>query len=101
MDTRAFYKGSGVCHCEPGNLPSGITGMSPVLWGLSPQASTEVVMAHSKSVSLPLSLSDRFVAGILALMLGSFLVYGAGFASADVLHDTAHDTRHANVFPCH
>lgn len=47
------------------------------------------------------SLSDRLVAGGLALVLGGFLVFGAGFAHSNVLHDTAHDVRHANGFPCH
>jgi cobalt transporter subunit CbtB len=47
------------------------------------------------------SFSDRFVAGILALLVGSFLVFGAGFAHSNALHDTAHDVRHANGFPCH
>ena len=47
------------------------------------------------------SVSDRFVTGLLALMLGGFLVFGAGFAHSNVLHDTAHDVRHANGFPCH
>lgn len=47
------------------------------------------------------SLSDRLVAGSLALVLGGFLVFGAGFAHSNVLHDTAHDVRHANGLPCH
>jgi cobalt transporter subunit CbtB len=68
-------------------------------------SSTEVVMAHSavstKSTTLAGSFSDRLVAGVLALMLGSFLIFGAGFAHSSVLHDTAHDVRHANGFPCH
>lgn len=65
-------------------------------------AITEVVMALSTAVSSkPLSLSDRMLAGVFALMLGGFLVFGAGFAHSSVLHDTAHDVRHANGFPCH
>jgi cobalt transporter subunit CbtB len=58
------------------------------------------VSTRSTSVSA-ISVSDRLVAGILALLLGSFLVFGAGFAHSSVLHDTAHDVRHANGFPCH
>lgn len=49
----------------------------------------------------PLSVSDRLVAGVLALVLGSFLIYGAGLSHAQSLHDTAHDTRHSYGFPCH
>jgi len=51
--------------------------------------------------SISVSVTDRLVAGILALLLGSFLIFGAGFAHSSVLHDTAHDVRHANGFPCH
>ena len=43
----------------------------------------------------------KAVGRVLALMLGSFLIFGAGFAHSSVLHDTAHDVRHANGFPCH
>ena len=44
---------------------------------------------------------SRFAAAALALVLGAFFVWGAGFASADALHDTAHDARHAMGLPCH
>ena len=37
----------------------------------------------------------------MAFLLGLFLLYGAGFAQPDALHNAAHDTRHAFVFPCH
>lgn len=55
----------------------------------------------SVSSTQVLTFSDRFAAGILALLVGSFLIFGAGFAHSNVLHDTAHDVRHANGFPCH
>ncbi|MGV3551996.1 CbtB domain-containing protein [Rhizobium sp.] len=58
-------------------------------------------MAHSAVSTTTLSPSDRLVAGVLALLLGAFLVFGAGMARSAVLHDTAHDVRHANGFPCH
>ena len=53
------------------------------------------------STTLPLSIGDRIVAGIVALLLGSFLIYGAGLSHSQTLHDTAHDARHAYGFPCH
>ncbi|NVP57135.1 MULTISPECIES: CbtB domain-containing protein [Rhizobiaceae] len=58
-------------------------------------------MAVSNVSSVSLSLSDRLVAGLVALLLGGFLVFGAGLANSSVLHDTAHDTRHSYGFPCH
>ena len=66
-----------------------------------PTACTEVVMAVSTTSSVTLSANDRLVAGVLALLLGAFLVFGAGLANSAVLHDTAHDTRHSYGFPCH
>ena len=48
-----------------------------------------------------LSLSQRLVAGILALVIGLALVGGVGFANDMAVHNGAHDTRHALGFPCH
>jgi cobalt transporter subunit CbtB len=48
-----------------------------------------------------LTISDRLIIGFAALLLGSFLVFGVGLANSETLHDTAHDVRHANGFPCH
>jgi cobalt transporter subunit CbtB len=46
------------------------------------------------------------VAGSIPAILGAFaiglaVIFAAGFAGAGVLHDAAHDTRHASGFPCH
>ncbi|MDO8359371.1 MAG: CbtB-domain containing protein [Devosia sp.] len=48
-----------------------------------------------------LSLSQRLVAGLLALILGFVLIGTIGFASDMGVHNGAHDTRHALGFPCH
>jgi cobalt transporter subunit CbtB len=48
-----------------------------------------------------LSLSQRLIAGVLALVLGFVLIGGVGFASDMAVHNGAHDTRHALGFPCH
>ncbi len=58
---------------------------------------TKTTLASSRS----LSRSETVVAALVAMLLGTFLVYGAGFANANALHDAAHDTRHAFSFPCH
>lgn len=44
--------------------------------------------------------STRFAA-VAAILFGMFLVYGAGFAQPDLLHNVAHDSRHSMAFPCH
>jgi len=53
------------------------------------------------TASRSLSRSETLVAALVAMLLGSFLVYGAGFANANALHEAAHDSRHAFSFPCH
>lgn len=53
------------------------------------------------SPGLSLSLSQRLVAGLLALALGLVLLVGTGFAGDYLLHNGAHDTRHSMGFPCH
>jgi cobalt transporter subunit CbtB len=44
---------------------------------------------------------DTLVAAAMAALLGSFLIWGVGFAPIAALHDAAHDTRHSLAFPCH
>ena len=48
-----------------------------------------------------LRLDSDTLAIAFAAMLGLGLVFVAGFANATVLHDAAHDQRHAIAFPCH
>ena len=55
------------------------------------------VAAHSLSKSKAETLRAAFV----ALFLGLGLVYVAGFANSEGVHDAAHDSRHALSFPCH
>lgn len=40
-------------------------------------------------------------AAMIVALLGIGFTYGNGFAGADMLHNAAHDARHANNFPCH
>ena len=44
---------------------------------------------------------DRILPGLAAIVLGSVLLYAAGFASKVELHNAAHDGRHSAGFPCH
>ena len=45
--------------------------------------------------------SSRRMAQLCAVFLGLILVYGAGFAQTEVIHNGAHDARHSAGFPCH
>lgn len=59
---------------------------------------TNTTLASSSRTS---SRAQTLGAAVVAMLLGTFLVYGAGFANANALHDAAHDARHAFSFPCH
>lgn len=60
-----------------------------------------VSLMTTNRISTSLSLSQRVVAGISAMVFGGFLLFGVGLAHADKLHNAAHDTRHSIGFPCH
>lgn len=45
------------------------------------------------------SISIANIAVVAAL--GAALIFVAGLAQGETLHDAAHDVRHATGFPCH
>jgi len=47
------------------------------------------------------TLSDRLVVALLGGLMGTFMLLGVGFASANLIHNATHDARHVNSFPCH
>ena len=47
------------------------------------------------------STANKYVVVALAASVGIVLLFVAGFAETSVLHNAAHDSRHAAVFPCH
>lgn len=60
-----------------------------------------MLASKTNSAVLSLSPSQRIATAAFAGVLGFMLFYVAAFANADVLHNAAHDTRHAIVAPCH
>jgi cobalt transporter subunit CbtB len=46
------------------------------------------------------TLSERWPA-LAVLLFGLVVLYGVGFSPIPAAHNAAHDTRHANGFPCH
>ena len=58
------------------------------------------MMNHAHAQTRTLAVPSR-LAGIAAIVLGVFLIYGVGFAQPAMLHDAAHDGRHSLAFPCH
>lgn len=47
------------------------------------------------------SATQTIAAAFGAMLLGSFLIFGVGFAQPQSIHDAAHDGRHSFAFPCH
>ena len=47
------------------------------------------------------STANRKLAALMAAVLGLVIVFAAGFAPTDAVHNAAHDTRHSFAFPCH
>lgn len=56
--------------------------------------------AQSGIDATPVGVSKTRVA-IMAALLGLSLLFVAGFADVNVLHNAAHDARHSAAFPCH
>jgi len=57
--------------------------------------------ASPSSASAHVSALGTVLSAAFAILLGGFFVYGVGFASPGLLHNAAHDGRHAMSFPCH
>ena len=45
--------------------------------------------------------SNTLVASAFSVIFGLVMVGFVGFSPMEVLHNAAHDTLHANAFPCH
>ena len=51
--------------------------------------------------TLILTYTARLATAVIAGLFGLLLLYVVAFAGSNVLHNVAHDTRHAIVAPCH
>lgn len=51
--------------------------------------------------SVPAPIAQAMVPAAAAIVLGLFVLFGVAFAGPEVIHNTAHDSRHAFAFPCH
>ncbi len=56
--------------------------------------STIQLETRTTALSKPLQIACAFI-------LGSVILYGAGFVSTAAVHNAAHDVRHSQAFPCH
>ncbi len=55
---------------------------------------TTTTLTNTRTDSKILPIATVFLAGVMLLLV-------SGIAQATVLHDAAHDQRHAMAFPCH
>jgi cobalt transporter subunit CbtB len=62
---------------------------------------TPVNVAHTDASTSLATLRAKLVPALCAAGLGAVLLFGAGFASMQALHNAAHDSRHSAGFPCH
>jgi len=56
---------------------------------------------ETRATGLEISQSNRIGVALFALAFGSFLLYFTAFSHSQILHNAAHDTRHAVTAPCH
>ncbi|EHK52352.1 CbtB domain-containing protein [Allomesorhizobium alhagi] len=62
-------------------------------------------MSASQAISTAKAGIDTSIVNLLqsalAVCFGLMIIGLVGFSHIDVLHNAAHDSRHANAFPCH
>jgi cobalt transporter subunit CbtB len=47
------------------------------------------------------TLTGTLGPAVAAILLGVFILFGVAMAGPEVIHNAAHDARHAFAFPCH
>ena len=62
------------------------------------QQAINVLPTHVERVQ---TRGQVLLAAFFLALMGAGLVFAAGFAGPQMLHEKAHDMRHANGFPCH
>lgn len=55
----------------------------------------------SQASGLEISDTNRIGVALFALLFGSFMLYSTLFSHSEIMHNAAHDTRHAVTAPCH
>ena len=59
------------------------------------------MLASQNVAVVEIAGSKRIATAVFAAALGIFFIYFAAFSHSTVLHNAAHDTRHAIAAPCH
>jgi cobalt transporter subunit CbtB len=48
-----------------------------------------------------LAIASKTIAALIAIAIGSAILFTVGFSRGEFIHAAAHDVRHAAGFPCH
>jgi cobalt transporter subunit CbtB len=67
----------------------------------NPMSSTSQSVRNVASPVGAIEWKNRVLPAALAAALGLVLLYAAGFAETETLHNAAHDARHSAAMPCH
>ena len=60
------------------------------------------MLQQNNSLLSPLvQAHPQLAPGLALLALGMMVILAVGFAGPEVIHNAAHDARHAFAFPCH
>lgn len=55
----------------------------------------------SLTLAQGLTRAEAMKVAVVAFCIGATLIFVAGFAHPEAIHNAAHDTRHALSYPCH
>jgi cobalt transporter subunit CbtB len=59
------------------------------------------MMSVRTAALAPVATSQQLLAVLMAASMGLALLFLSGFAEPSLVHNAAHDWRHAHNFPCH
>lgn len=58
-------------------------------------------VTHTTATATTSARSSVLMQTVFVALIGGLIVFAAGFAQSQTLHDAAHDMRHSTGFPCH
>ena len=64
---------------------------------------TRTALKTADTDKIKVIVSSEHITGAVMLLVGTLLIFTVGFAqgAGGLLHNAAHDTRHAVTIPCH
>ena len=65
---------------------------------MNTEQNTKSLLEQGQADAFP---STTVFAVSAALLIGTLIISGVGLAGSEVIHNAAHDLRHALAFPCH